>query len=214
MTLGKAYEEIMDKIEVTPEMRRRVLAHIAQEDIAPTRSKVLRFPAWKKYLSAAACLVLVIAGAAALPRLLEPKQPEPPPVLLSPGIEEAPSLAELSKLVGFEVNTGFTLPFEPEETTYCSYWNELAQIQYSGQGQSATYRQSAGTQDNSGDYTTYGDVIETTANGLPVTLKGDGGAYVLAVWTDGAFSYSLYLSQGASEAEWLDIVSAASSKSR
>ena len=207
MTLGKAYDEIMDKIEVTEEMRRRVLARIAAEDIAPVRPKVLRFPAWKKYLSAAACLILVIAGAAALPRLVRLLPPEGG-VQVVPQIEEAPSLAELSRLVGFEVEEGFALPFEPEETAYCSYWNELAQIQYSGAGQTATYRQSAGTADNSGDCTAYGDVDGITAGGLSVTLKGDGGLYVLAVWTDGTFSYSLRLSQGVPEAEWLDIISA------
>lgn len=205
MTLGKAYDEIMDKIEVTEEMRRRVLARIAAEDIAPARPKVLRFPAWKKYLSAAACLILVIAGAAALPWLVQLLPPEGD-VQVVPQIEEAPSLAELSRLVGFEVEEGFALPFEPEETTYCSYWNELAQIQYSGAGQTATYRQSAGTEDNSGDYTAYGDVAELAAGGLTVTLKGSGGAYVLAVWTDGSFSYSLGLSQGVTAEEWLTLL--------
>lgn len=208
MILGRAYDEIMAQIEVTPEMRERVLKRVAAEDIAPVRSNVLRFPKLKKYLAAAACLALVIAGAAALPRLLAPAQPDPPPVAVVPMIEEAASLDELSTLVGFEVDTGFALPFEPEETTYCSYWNELAQIQYSGAGQTAAYRQSAGTEDNSGDYTAYGDVVEITAGGLDVTLKGDGGVYALAVWTDGAFSYSLHLSQGVSEAGWLDILSA------
>lgn len=205
MTLGKAYDEIMGKIEVTEEMRRRVLARIAAEDIAPARPKVLRFPVWKKYLSAAACLILVIAGAAALPWLVQLLPPEGD-VQVVPQIEEAPSLAELSRLVGFEVEEGFALPFEPEETTYCSYWNELAQIQYSGAGQTATYRQSAGTEDNSGDYTAYGDVAELAAGGLTVTLKGSGGAYVLAVWTDGSFSYSLGLSQGVTAEEWLTLL--------
>lgn len=205
MTLGKAYDEIMDKIEVTEEMRRRVLARIAAEDIAPVRPKVLRFPAWKKYLSAAACLILVIAGAAALPRLVRLLPPEGG-VQVVPQIEEAPSLAELSRLVGFEVEEGFALPFEPEETAYCSYWNELAQIQYSGAGQTATYRQSAGTEDNSGDYTAYGDMAELAAGGLAVTLKGSGGVYVLAVWTDGSFSYSLGLSQGVTAEEWLTLL--------
>lgn len=40
-----AYDEIMDKIEVTPELRRRVLERIAAEDITPARAKVARFPA-------------------------------------------------------------------------------------------------------------------------------------------------------------------------
>ena len=205
MTLRRAYDEIMDKVEVTEEMRRRVLARIAQEDLKPARPKVVRFPAWKKYLSAAACLILVIAGAAVLPRLVR-LQPPDEHVQTVPKIEEAASLAGLSRLVGFEVEEGFALPFAPEEAAYCSYWNELAQVQYSGQGQTAAYRQSAGAEDNSGDYTVYSDVTEITAGGLPVTLKGDGGTYVLAVWTDGTFSYSLRLSQGVPEAEWLAVL--------
>lgn len=207
MTLGKAYDEIMEKLEVTPEMRERVLSRIAEEDIEPARPKVLRFPAWKKYLSAAACLVLVIAGMAALPWLAGFQMPED--VQTVPRIEEAASLEELSALVGFAVDTEFNLPFAQEETVYCSYWNEMAQIRYSGQGQTAEYRQSAGTQDNSGDYTDYGDVAETTAGGLTVTLKGDGGVYVLAVWTDGAFSYSLRLSRGLPEAGWQGVLAGA-----
>ena len=205
--MGKAYDELMDKIEVTPEMRQRVLRRVTSEDIAPAKPKVMSFPKLKKYLSAAACLVLVIAGAAVLPRLTQP-QPPGGDVQVVPQIEEAASLDELSTLTGFDVDVGFVLPFEPEETTYCSYWNELAQIQYSGQGQTATYRQSVGAADNSGDYTVYGDVVEITASDLSVTLKGDGGVYVLAVWTDGAFSYYLRLSQGVPQAEWLDIISA------
>lgn len=201
MTLRRAYDEIMDRIEVTEEMRQRVLSRIAQEDIEPAPPKVLRFPAWKKYLSAAACLILVIAGATALPRLI-PLLPPGETVQIVPRIQDASSLAELSGLVGFEVSPAAALPFTPEEMAYCAYWNELAQIQYSGQGQTATYRQSVGESDNSGDYTAYRDVTKITAGGLSVTLKGDAGAYVLAVWTDGTFSYSLRLSQGLAEAQW------------
>lgn len=40
---------------------------------------------------------------------------------------------------GSNAEVGFVLPVEPEETTYCSDWSGLAQIQYSGQGQTATY---------------------------------------------------------------------------
>ena len=41
MILGKAYDEIMEKIKVTPEMRQHVLERIAREDIIP--SKAVRF---------------------------------------------------------------------------------------------------------------------------------------------------------------------------
>lgn len=199
MTLARSYDEIMEKIQVTPEMRQRVLERVAREDTAP--SKVVRSPAWRKYLPAAACFVLLLAGAAALPHLLEQPEPEPP-VLTVPDIVEAASIEELSELVGFEVTADFSLPFEVKETVYSSYWNEMAQIQYTGEAQTATYRQSLGTEDNSGDYNVYGDTAVIPVNGIDVTLKGSGGAYVLAVWTDGTYAYSLSVSSGISAEDW------------
>lgn len=201
--MARAYDEIMKKIEVTPEMRRRVLERIAREDTVS--SKVVRFLAWRKYLPVAACVVLLLVGASVLPRLLEQPGPEPP-VLTVPNIEEAASIEELSKLVGFEVATDFSLPFEAKEIVYCSYWNEMAQIEYSGEGCAATYRQSLGTDDNSGDYNVYGDTVEITVNGRTVTLKGDSGAYVLAVWTDGTYAYSLSVSPGISVEDWYTVL--------
>ena len=197
--MARAYDEIMEKIEVTPEMRQRVLERIAREDTVST--KVVRFPVWKRYLSAAACLVLLLVGAAVLPRLLE--QPEQgPPVLTVPSIEEAASIEELSGLVGFEVTTDFSLPFEPKEITYCSYWSKMAQIEYSNGQYSATYRQSQGTDDNSGDYNVYSDTVEITVNDRIVTLKGNNETYMLAVWTDGTYAYSLSVSSGISVEDW------------
>lgn len=197
--MGKAYDEIMEKIEVTPEMRQHVLERIAQEDIVS--SKAVRFSALRKYLSVAACFVLLLAGVVTLSQSLERTEPEPP-VLTVPNIVEVASLQELSGLVGFEVTTEFSLPFEVEKITYCSYWNEMAEIEYSGGECSAIYRQSMGSDDNSGDYTTYSDVVEITVNDLNVTLKGNNGAYVLAIWTDGNHSYSLSISSGVSAEDW------------
>lgn len=198
--MNRAYDELMGKIEVTPEMRRRVLDHIAEE-ITPASSKVVRFPSMRK-LAIAACFALLLAGAALLPRLLEPE----PPVLTTPGIAEAGSLEELSELVGFEVATEFALPFETEKTAYRSYWDEMAEIEYSGAEYSATYRQSQGTEDNSGDYNVYRDTTEITAGNQRVTLKGNDGTYTLAVWTDGTCSYSLSISPGTSEDNWHTIL--------
>lgn len=206
MTLGKAYDAVMNRVEVTPEMRERVLKRIGEAEITPARPKVLRLPALKRYLSAAACLALVIVGAAVLPRLLGPERQDPPLVQLPPGMEEAQSLQELSGLVGFEVREDFTLPFAVEETEYLAYGTDLAQVTYTGGGLTATYRQSAGEGDNSGDYTPYPSSVELDLDGLAVTLKGEGGAYVLAVWTDGRYSYSVALSTGIAEAEWAAVL--------
>ena len=64
------------------------------------------------------------------------------------------------------------LPFAVEETTYVSYWNELAEITYTGEGQTAAFRKSPGTEDNSGDYNTYTAIKEIHMGPLTATLKG------------------------------------------
>lgn len=199
--MKREYNEIMAYLTVTPEMRRRVLQRLQQEELPLPRQRPLRFPGLKKYLAAAACLVLLLAGAATLPRLLQPDIPAPP-VQTIPDISQVDSAQALSDLVGFPVTEEFALPFTPVSVDYTSYWRELAQVQYNGEDRWATFRKSPGDQENSGDYTPYSATAQITVGGVSVTLKGEEGLYLLAVWSDGTFSYSLYLSQGASEEEW------------
>lgn len=47
---------------------------------------------------------------------------------------------------------------------------------------------------------------EISVNGINTTLKGNGETYTLAIWTDGEFAYSLSLSEGAGEAEWIEML--------
>ena len=47
------------------------------------------------------------------------------------------------------------LPFEMEQTEYTSYWQEMAQVSYTREGQTLIYRKSVGKEDNSGNYTNY-----------------------------------------------------------
>ena len=205
--MKKRYDEVMDRIEVTDEMRGRILGNIQKMGIESALGRtVIRFPNLKKYFAAAACLVLLLAGAVTVPRLMGREMPEPP-VQAIPQIEEAASLQELSDLVGFEVTEKFTLPFAAEKISYVSYWNELAEVNYEGGRQSAAFRKSIGTSDNSGDYTTYSAAAEISANGWTVALGGEGETYSLAVWTDGIYSYSLRLSQAISKEAWQTVFS-------
>lgn len=194
----------MEHIELTPEMRQRILQHIQEKMISVPSAQTIQFSSLKKYLSAAACFVLILTGVVVLPNLLNQNSPEPPLEAIQ-GVVEAASLQELSGLVGFEVEDIFTLPFEVTETAYVSYWNELAEVQYDGKEQSATFRMSIGTEDNSGNFVEYEDISTITVGGNSVTLKGANGAFVLAVWTDGEYSYSLQLSQAATKDDWAAI---------
>ena len=70
-------------------------------------------------------------------------------------------------------------------------------------GQIADLRTSAGTEDNSGDYTDYPAVTELTVGTVTAELRGEAAErYTLAVWTDGQYAYSLRLSDGQSTEVW------------
>ena len=163
-----------------------------------------------KILSMAACLAVIIAVASALRSPaqvstsddLQTNEGDTPGFVQGGAdIVELDSAAALSAAVGFEVND-IDLPFTPEQTEYISYWHELAEIDYTGEGKTACYRKAAGTEDCSGDYNVYTDVTEFEESGMTVMLKGDAGQYTLAIWTDGSYSYSISLSDGLRLSDW------------
>ena len=102
-------------------------------------------------LSVAACLVVLLAGVLALPRLFPGHSSDSPDILAVPDIAEAASAAELSDLVGFPVeDIGTALSFEVQEAAYIAYWKEL--ITYTGATQTVTCRKAVGTEPPSGMY--------------------------------------------------------------
>lgn len=198
------YRELMEQVNLTPEARERILTNVQQADLSPQPEKVVPFPrrrqTWRRWASLPACLVVVVAVLIAVPLLRE--QPDTaPPVQVLPPFRQVDSLDALSEAVGFPVTEVSKLPFDPVSTTYTVYDEGLAEITYTGpNGQTATYRQSCGTEDNSGDYNLYPDT-----QALPeqnATLKGQDGLYTLALWTDDTYTYSLHLSSGLSADAW------------
>ena len=201
--MKRKYNEIMDHVNVTEEMQNRILEniHIYQ----PAGKSVTARK--RKWLSAAACLVILLTGLWVMPGLLQKNQMEEPEnVTIANGIVEKDSLEQLSEAVGFPVADVTGLPFTPEKVTYWSYWDDLAQVEYEGEGQSAMFRQSEGTEDNSGDYNEYACVKEILVGDLQVTLKGETEYYTLAIWTDGESSYSMAIEAGLSEEAWTVLI--------
>lgn len=175
------YEEIMDRIEVTPQMRQRVLQNL--EKAQKKKRSVLR-----QVLSAAACLaVLLCCWYAWKPR-------QQPIVQGGAQIENVDSVEALTQKTGIPLQELTGLPFEVTGEEYVSYWQELAEIQYLGQSDTLRYRKSLGTEDNSGDYNVYSQEKTVDVSGLSVTLKGDGESCSLALWTDGTYAYSISVS--------------------
>lgn len=204
----KQYDEIMSKIVVTEEMKMRILKNIQESDvITKSGNKVMRYRAVKKYLSFAACFVLLLAGIIAAPKFITHNNDDPPELML-PGsdIITVLSLEELADTVGFEVEEIEKLPFEVEETIYTSYGGDLGEIVYIGENQSVIFRKSVGDGDNSGDYTEYGKIIHNRIAGNEIELRGNGELFYLAVWNMNGFSYSVGVKNGIDETAFTNII--------
>ena len=70
-------------------------------------------------------------------------------------------------------------------------------------------RKAPGAGDISGDYSAYPHQETASVGGSSVTLKGDDTGYVLALWSDGGFSYSIRLSLPLEPEAWLPIIASA-----
>ena len=177
------YEEIMNRVTVTPEMRQRVLRNVEAARIQKRKRLMGQLTALAACLAIALCSWLV----------WQPRDVQEPDVMAIPQIEEAASIDELSAKTHIPLAELTGIPFPVERTEYVSYWENLAEIQYFGGSESLCYRKSQGTEDNSGDYNVY-DREETTKVGEnSVTLKGTDEGFTLAVWTDGGYAYSISL---------------------
>ena len=196
------YDEVMEKLEVTPEMRARILQNVKTQMAEPCKKpKRLR-----RFAALAACLAVLLMGAMALPKFISSPVPEESETMVANGMVEVTSKEELSEAVGFPVKSAQSLPFFPQSIYYTSYWGDMAQIDYANGGSTACFRQSLGEEDNSGDWNEYPAQESLTVNGCAVTLKGERDSYTLGIWSDGTYSYSLSLSAGQPASVWESIV--------
>lgn len=196
----------MDHVTVTDEMRARILKNV-QERVPKSgdSSKIVRLSAVRRYLSIAACFAVLLAGAFLLPKLFTGSPSDE--TVSSFYVQELPTRAELASVVGFPVPEVASLPFTPDSEYYMAYGTDLAEIVYEHGTQSASFRKSVGTENNSGDYNEYAATAQLLAGAVTVALKGDASAYTLAVWSENGFSYSLNLTNALSAAEWQVLIS-------
>ena len=208
--MKKSYEDIMERVEVTDQMKARILSRIQAEPFeAPSASKIVPFRKYKRFASLAACFAILAVGIWGMVKITAPVSETPPisGVQVVPDIAEAASAEALSELVGFDVDDVQGLPFTPADTVYTAYWGQMAEIQYQNDGTEAIFRKSIGTEDISGDFNSYDTVQELTIGDITATLKGNSGTYFLAVWSHSGFSYSLSIPSGAPQEAWVRMIS-------
>ena len=119
------YEQIMDKIEVTPEMRQRVLRNVEAEQAKQKKRQLTR-----RLVTLAACLAIVVCCW----YVWKPKQTDPPEqgMMAVAQIDTVDSLEALTEKTGIPMNELTGVPFTVERTEYVSYWDELAEIPRNG----------------------------------------------------------------------------------
>lgn len=197
--MSRSYHEIMEKIEVTDEMRTRILNNVSRQ-MTNTPTKLIPFPHLRKMASIAACVALLLIGGTLMKNAFTPSSPSPDQEMVGAvyGMEECKSLAELTQKAGFAVKdiSESSIPFKITSTSYTWCWNEFAQIIYEGTDNSLTYRKTRGTDDISGDYNQYDQVLDKVVNGIDVTIKGNNDKYYLVIWHTKDYSYSISLDKG------------------
>lgn len=117
------------------------------------------------------------------------------------------SLDEINAELGYEIKTPSYLPNGFEKSSMLLIGDELVQISYSDDKDSAiTYRTQKTDEDISGDYNVY-DICETEIIGnTTATLKGSDKKYYTAVWNDGENAYALGSDDGLEKNEIIKII--------
>jgi len=98
--------------------------------------------------------------------------------------------------VDFDVKLPTNMPTGYELEDIRVIENELIELVYTKEDSKISYRQGKGTEDISGDYNTYDEVVTEEINDYEVTLSGKDSKINLAVWTDGTCSYAVNLNVG------------------
>lgn len=203
------YNEIMERVELTDEMRERIIHNIS---VKQKRKRISMATKWIG--TAAACAVIAFGGIKIYSTMQKPQIDKPSTVSENPtGALQAvweevkyASMEELSTAIRVEMRDA-ELPFAVMESRYAVLFGEIAEINYDGKnGEYCYIRIAEGSDDISGDYNEYETVTETEHNGDIITLKGNGDTFNLATWTDSTHFYAVYISQGVAKTEFIQIL--------
>ena len=122
----------------------------------------------------------------------------------SPFIDCA-SLAEASEVAGFEMRAPEAVG-NYDRVFIAAMDCELIHVLYESGADTVCVRKGAGSADISGDYNSYAETAVSEVDGMEVTMKGNAGKVNLAVWTSGAYTYSVSASAGMSRGEMANLI--------
>ena len=100
------------------------------------------------------------------------------------------TLADAAALAGY----GIIVPDSVdgyEERAITAVENDMIQVMYLHGDDEICVRKAVGEEECSGDYNAYSEEKTVTVGEKEVTLRGNNGKVMVAVWTEGGYSYSI-----------------------
>ena len=195
------YQQIMDRIEVTEDMRSRILSNIEER---PSPSPVVIW--FSKYGAIAAC-VAVIIGSFLIFRWI-------PDRISSFGKTEIPeegvvvaSAQELTEKTGILIKDIEPIAEKADKTSYQIYPSNLVEIVYEIDGDTFRLRKSEGRKELFENIAEYPEAKKLLFNQTDTTIRGLEGKYYVAEWTDKTYSYAMEFEAGKSKDEIENLVS-------
>ena len=107
--------------------------------------------------------------------------------------EIADTLDEASKIAGFDLSVPATYG-EYKNQVINAIEDDMIEVVYfekESENEGLRIRKAKGTDDISGDYNEYKNVETVKVGDYDVTEKSDGGNILVAIWTDGTYSYAI-----------------------
>ena len=109
------------------------------------------------------------------------------------------ALADAAKVTGFPMSAPDKLDGYPQRIIQ-TMDDEMIQVIYQNGDSSVTVRKEAGSGDISGDYNRYAQTKTVEINGSSVTMRGENGLVMAAIWENGGYTYAVTSGAGLSTA--------------
>lgn len=100
------------------------------------------------------------------------------------------TLAAAAALAGFEITVPDSVDGY-EERAITAVENDMIQVLYLHGDDEICIRKATGEEECSGDYNAYSEEKTVTVGDREVTMRGNNGKVMVAVWTEGGYSYSI-----------------------
>lgn len=107
------------------------------------------------------------------------------------------TLAEAAKAVGFELTVPEKVDGSPRRDIE-TMSGEMIQVFYGDDENKVCIRKDAGSGDISGDYNRYSQTRTVEINGSSVTMRGENGLVMVAIWENGGYTYAVTSGAGMS----------------